>query len=147
MSRTILSASGLFLGLLGLALMLAPGELGGWLGLVPPRVGEVGTPEGGGAGPAPTLGVQLFAAALFAVGFLDWMGRGAIYGGIYGRPIALGNFLLGLLVAVVLVRDAPTAPGLVLASLFALHGGAFGWILFRARPWRRDGGSAPTGEA
>jgi hypothetical protein len=138
-SRTILSVSALFLGLLGLALMLAPDELGGWLGLVPSVAGEVGAPDGGGAGPGRTLGVELFAAALFAVGVLDWMGRGAIYGGIYGRPIALGNFLLGLLAAVVLLREAPSDPGLGLAALFALHGGAFGWILFRARPWQQDG--------
>ena len=43
-------------------------------------------------GAAVQLPVQLLAGGFFGIAVLDWTGRGAIYGGIYGRPIVLANF-------------------------------------------------------
>lgn len=133
MSRTILTASAAFLGLLGVALMFAPAELGPLLGLLPARDGLLGT--GLAAAEPATLPLELLAGALFAFGVLNGMGRGALYGGIYGRPIALGNFLLGFTAAAALFRGAETPEAWVLGGLFALQAAAFSWILFRARPW------------
>lgn len=141
--RAVLAASALFLGLVGFLLMLAPDELGAWLGILPAPGAASGGTGAAQALQGTTAGVELFGAALFSVGFMDWLARGAIYGGIYGRPIALGNFLLGLLAATVLLREASRLPGHVLSALFAVHAAAFGWILFRARPWERGGPAEP----
>jgi len=43
------------------------------------------------------LGVQLLAAGLLGFAALNWVGRSAIYGGIYGRPIVLANFGYGII--------------------------------------------------
>ena len=113
--RTVMTASAWVLGALGLVLLFAPAEVGPLLGL-------------GGAGAA--LATQLFGSALTSFALLDWAGRGAIYGGIYGRPIALGNFLLGFSVAAALAQRAASAPEWAMACVFGLHALAFGRILF-----------------
>lgn len=134
-SRAILTASALLLGVLGVGLLFAPAELGGPLGLVVPQAGA--TPPGGSGG--GTVGLELVGGALAAFAVLDWTARGALYGGIYGRPIALGNFLLGFVSVTILLRQAHSAAGWVLGGLFVLHAAAWAWILFRARPWDGSG--------
>lgn len=42
--------------------------------------------------------VQLLGAALFAFGLVNWTARGSLIGGIYHRPVAIGNlahFVIG----------------------------------------------------
>jgi len=75
-SRTILTLSAAFLGLLGVALMFAPGELGPVLGLLPTRDGLLGT--GLAVAESATLPLELLAGALFAFGVVNGMGRGAL---------------------------------------------------------------------
>ena len=63
-----------------------PHELLSWAGIPP-------------AGLAPLV-VQLLAASLFAFALANWAARGSLFGGIYNRPLALGNmthFLIGAL--------------------------------------------------
>ncbi len=114
----VMRGSALLLGGLGLALLFAPAEttaLFGW--------------TGGGA--LSTLA----AGGLLAVAALDWMGRGAIYGGIYGRPIVVANLMmaltagLGLLQVQLIGPEAPVLGWIPVAVLIA-HGLAFGLILF-----------------
>ena len=50
-----------------------------------------------GLAEAAEVPLQLFAGGLLAIASLNWMGRGAIYGGIYGRPIVVANFGFGLI--------------------------------------------------
>lgn len=124
--RAVMTVAAVFLGCLGLGLVFAPAELGPHLGL------DV---DGG------TLAAELAGAGFASFALLDWMGRGAIYGGIYGRPIALGNMLLGVIAGATFAREATGPVPFVLALLFAAQAIAFGWILFAAPP---SGGGAPT---
>ena len=124
---TVMGAGAVVFGGLGLALVFAPVEVGGVLGL---------------GGPAAELALQLAGAGMAAFGLLDWAGRGAIYGGIYGRPIALGNFLFGVLVATSVAREATAPAGWAVAAVFGLLAVGFGWILFgRGSP--TTGGTGP----
>jgi hypothetical protein len=113
----VMRGSALVLGGLGLALLLAPEEMArlfGWSG---------GSALSG-----------LAAAGLLAVAALDWMGRGAIYGGIYGRPIVVANLMmsltggLGLLDAQLRSHGAHPWGWLPVAAL-AAHGLGFGLVL------------------
>ncbi|TYP95247.1 hypothetical protein LX73_0544 [Fodinibius salinus] len=68
----------------------------------------------------------------FAV--LNWMARGNIIGGIYSRPVAIGNFLHFFFVAIALLKFLITKPitseiltGAIIYSIFAV---CFGYILF-----------------
>ena len=51
--------------------------------------------------------VQLMGALYVGFGALNWMSKGSLMGGIYGRPVALGNLLHFVAGAFALGRAAP----------------------------------------
>lgn len=109
----ILTVSALILGALGLLLLFAPVE--------------TGTALGWGSNP---LAPAFAASGLLAVAVLNWMGRGAVYGGIYGRPLVLANLTLALTGGLTLLNgqlDRPNATplGWVPVVILAIHGVAF----------------------
>ncbi len=67
--------------LIGIAALFLPGEIAGKLML--PRKAE--------------LTIQLMSAGLLAMATLNYIGRNASYGGIYGKPIMLANFMFGMI--------------------------------------------------
>ena len=84
---------------------------------------------------------QLLAAALLAVGALDWLGRSTLLGGIYGRPVVMANAVLYFVAAMVLLKvvtrgGAPAALWLVVVPVVAFAG-IYGWLLLRG-PIERD---------
>lgn len=103
--------------LLGLAALFAPQELAWRLG-------------------APALSallLQLLAAAYLALAALDWIGRRAIYGGIYGRGIVMANFTHGFVAASVMVsaglRTGFSTVGLIITAVFVAQAAAFARLL------------------
>lgn len=118
MTRIILVASSTLLAVVGLACLFLPELLARWLALA--------------SGAADAL--PLAAAALIGVAALNWTGRGAIYGGIYGRPIVLANFMTVGVTTLVLLRgqlEAPTVLGWTLAAAFLSYLAGFALLLFR----------------
>jgi hypothetical protein len=88
--------------------------------------------------PAPSrampLMVQLAGSGLLGFAALDWMSRGNRIGGIYARPIGIGNLLLFLTAALSLGKPAifgglPPAVA-VIAAVFALLAVSFAWLVF-----------------
>jgi hypothetical protein len=78
---------------------------------------------------------QLLGAALLGVAALNWLQRGAVLGGIYGRPVVFANFVLYFVSALSLLRallggGAPRALWLVFAPAAALAM-AYGALLLR----------------
>jgi len=119
MSRWLLTFSAAVLGALGIAASFAPQELLGLLG-APPATAAV-------------LSVQLLGAAWLALAMLDWMSRGSVIGGIYGRPLVVTNltcFAISTIVVAKLLMQAPDATLAVLLCAFALPALGFGWCLF-----------------
>lgn len=126
MIRAIMTGSSALLAVLGVGWLFLPGVLAEALGQ---------------AGESEEL-IQLLAAGPLAFAVLNWVGRGAIYGGIYGKPIVAGNFLHAALLAetfvTLLLADAtPLAWGGTLGSVAYLA--AFARLMFWP-PWgvRRD---------
>ena len=78
--RTIvlMSSSALFMGILGFAASFMPQETLARLGTIPNA--------------SSTLLVQVMGALYLGFAFLNWMARNVMIGGIYARPVALGNF-------------------------------------------------------
>jgi hypothetical protein len=88
---------------------------------------------------------QLLGAAWLGVAALNWLQRGAVLGGIYGRPVVFANLTLYLVTALSLLRaigggGAPPAlwavagPAAVLAAVYGalLLRGPFGPLQRRA---------------
>jgi hypothetical protein len=105
------------LGALGLALLFAPDET------------SIALAWGGGV-VAPSVA----AGGFLALAVLNWMGRGAIYGGIYGRPIVLANLTFALTAGLALFNHqtgpGPSSPlGWIPVAILAFQGVVFGRML------------------
>jgi len=84
---------------------------------------------------------QLLAAALLALGAINWLSRSQLLGGIYGRPVVLANAAFYFIAATVTIRAAAsgdTADALwVVAVLVSSLAAIYGWLLYRG-PFERD---------
>ena len=83
---------------------------------------------------ATLLLIQMMGALYLGFAMLNWMARGVLIGGIYARPIALGNFLHFGMVAILLWKAAVQFEVVQLASsavVFSVFAIGFGIVLFR----------------
>ena len=87
------------------------------------------------SGILPVL-VQLLAALLFAFAMVNWMARGSLIGGIYNRPVAIGNlthFGIGALTLTkAVISGERTMPVVTFACLYVGFALAFTILFFRS---------------
>ncbi|MGA8806496.1 MAG: hypothetical protein WB973_01375 [Thermoanaerobaculia bacterium] len=119
-TRALLAASAVFLGIAGVAALFAPDEI----------LRAAGIPS---SPFLPSL-VQLCAALLFGFAMTNWMIKGSRVGGIYNRPIALGNLVHVMIGAITLDRFAlhghEAWPLLAFATIYTLFAVGFGVVVF-----------------
>ena len=86
--------------------------------------------------------LQVLGALYLGFAMLNWMARGSLMGGIYGRPLAMGNFLHFFMVALLLLKAlaaGPATSGIVIGALaYTVFGLWFGLVLFRNPTGRGD---------
>lgn len=121
-TKLIMTVAAVFLAAMGFALSFAADEIIKVLG---------GTPT-----ETQMLCLQLLGAMYYAFALLNWMAKGAIIGGIYNRPVAIGNFthfVMGsiVLTRAVLINDTMPASIAVLAGLYVVLAVLFAFITFR----------------
>ena len=120
MTRWLMMFSAVFLAALGFATFYMPERVLGVHGTVPDN--------------ATLLLIQMMGALYLGFAILNWTARGAIIGGIYARPLALGNFLHFVLVTTLLAKAAYTFGVLQLAIsalVFGVFAAGFGLVLFK----------------
>ena len=122
-TRVLMMGSAVFMALLGLLTSFFPYEV---LSLHDTE------PDG------PTiLLIEMMGALYLGFAILNWTARGVIIGGIYARPLAMGNFLHFAMVTVMLAREAIDHMALPLAIsslVFGIFAVGFGVVLFRPLP-------------
>jgi len=123
-TKIILTSSAIFLGLTGLGLSFFPSEILNYLNIETSQV--------------TTIFMQLLGALYLGFGMLNWMAKGSIIGGIYNKPIAIGNLMhFGVgalaLVKVVFGVQENTEIIIVLIVFYAIFAIAFAYI-FMANP-------------
>ena len=114
-----MTTSAIFMALLGLSASFLPQEL---LAFANAEVGRF----------AIVL-VQVTGALYLGFAFLNWMARGVLIGGIYSRPLALGNFMHFAVVTTVLAKVLVTEFSLftmVGVSIYAVFAAWFALVLF-----------------
>lgn len=130
MSGRLLSLAALVLAVCGVTFNFLPQETGARLGIGP------------SAGAVAML--ELLGVALLGFAAVDWMSRGAPVGGIYGRPLALGNLLLFGAGGLSLARGATAGgPAELLgpaAAVFLALAAAFAWLTFGKKGPANDRG-------
>jgi hypothetical protein len=119
MQKTGMIASAVFLFGAGLAMLFAPAEIARAAAL-----------------PVESRWlISLLAALYLGFAMANWMAKDSAIGGIYQRPLALGNFAHFFIDALSLIRLA--ASGLLLASVTAVYilfAVFFGWLVFFSSP-------------
>ena len=120
-TRILLTASTLSMGIAGLILSFAPSEILNAAGLPYSQLAS--------------FILQCAGGLYLGFAITNWMSRGAMMGGIYARPLAMGNFLHFFVGAMALLKQIGSVdqyPYVVYgcAVLYAVFAGSFGVVLF-----------------
>ena len=117
-TKLLMTASAVVMGAIGIVLTFAPQEFARYCSL----------PE------ASTIILQISGALYFGFAIINWTARANLIGGIYSKPVAMGNFAHFLIGGLALVKFATQNAGLIsiwigviLYSLFAI---LFGYVSF-----------------
>ena len=122
MNRKILMvASAIVMGIIGLILIFMPNETLQFL-----------NQEQNGV---LALILQLMGALYFGFAILNWMAKNVLIGGIYAKPLSLGNFtnflIGGLTLIKIVMNDNSTAIYIwILTMLYVVFAAAFGLVSF-----------------
>jgi hypothetical protein len=122
-TRLLMRCSALTLGVVGLAATFLPQEILAGARMAPTGVGVVL--------------VQIVGAAYVGFAVLNWMAQGNAIGGIYSRPVAIGNFAhfmiggLALLKSGLVTQHAAMLAG---ATAYAVFGVLFAYVAFAHSP-------------
>ncbi len=116
-TKVVMTASAVVLGLLGVAATFLPQEIAASLGLP-------------AEGVQPLL-IQILGALYFAFSMLNWTAKDSLIGGIYNRPIAIGNLVHFVVGALALGKGALASPVILPFAIgYAIFAIAFAWIFF-----------------
>lgn len=120
-SRLLMVASATVLGLMGVATLFLPQEI----------VAALGLPT---ADPLPIL-TQLIGATYFSFALINWMAKSNAIGGIYSRPLSIGNFSHFFIGALILGQYQLANPldGVILTALtiYTIFAILFWWLAFK----------------
>ena len=117
-----MTSSSLVLGLAGLFALFAPDVLLAMLSV--PMTNPL------------SMLIQLLGALYFSFALMNWTAKDSIIGGIYARPISLGNFAHffsgTLLIARYLLSNGFNGSILLLLVVYTIFAALFYWLVFRA---------------
>jgi hypothetical protein len=125
-TKILMISSCIFLGTQGIILTFMPDEIISGLSITPK--------------PISILVLQLLGALYLGFAMQNWMAKGSLIGGIYNRPIAIGNFMhfaVGAMALIKIITKNHTHLVIVISltivySVFAI---LFGYV-FRTNPSR-----------
>lgn len=117
-------ASALFMGALAVALSFFPGEVMKVFNIPPDATA--------------TLFLQLTGALYFGIAMLNWMAKTVLIGGIYARPLGLGNFAHFFIGAMALLKFAFKSTDSLhiwaVCVAYCFFAAWFGWVTFASTP-------------
>ena len=89
-TKFLMTSSALFYGIIGTLLLFLPIEIAEYLSIEPTII--------------TILFLKILSAIYFGFGILNWTAKGTIIGGIYNKPIVLGNLLHFAVGAIELIK-------------------------------------------
>ena len=89
-TKILMTSSALFLATIGILLSFLPNEIVEYLNVEPNII--------------TILFLKIMSALYLGFGILNWMAKGTLIGGIYNRPIAIGNLMHFGVGAIALVK-------------------------------------------
>ena len=89
-TKLLMTSSALFCAIIGILLSFLPNEIAEYLSVEPTII--------------TILFLKILSALYLGFGILNWMAKGTLIGGIYNRPIAIGNLMHFGVGAIALVK-------------------------------------------
>jgi hypothetical protein len=119
-TKILMSASAIIMGVAGITMSFAPDEI----------LSGVGVTD---VVPAERLLIQLAGAMYFAFAMINWTAKANLIGGIYSRPVAIGNFAHFVVGALALIKGyfgAKDHAVLIVTIAYVIFAILFGKVLF-----------------
>lgn len=121
-TKLLMASSAIVMGLVGLALSFAPDDILRALSVRPDVVSKVA--------------LQLMGALYLGFAMLNWMAKGALIGGIFAKPISMGNGMHFFIGAMTLLKAASHTTGMPLLwvafAFYGLYAFCFLYVAFSA---------------
>ena len=108
-TKIVMTSSALFYAIIGIILSFLPNEIVEYLNVEPNII--------------TILFLNIMSALYLGFGILNWMAKGTLIGGIYNKPIAIGNLMhfgVGAIALVKVVSNIQTHSEIVI-SLTVVH--------------------------
>ena len=114
-TKLILSSSAILLAFAGTILIFAPIEIASWMGW-PNETASL---------------IQIVGSLYFGFAMINWMSKANLIGGIYNRPIAVGNLTHFFIAALSLIKiPDKTLVIYCITAVYSIYAFSFGLILF-----------------
>ena len=119
-TKFLMTSSALFCGIIGILLLFLPNEIAEYLNVEPTIIS--------------ILFLKILSALYLGFGILNWTVKGSLIGGIYNRPIALGNllhFVVGSIELVKVISNIQIHREIIifLTALYIIFGVLFAYVL------------------
>ena len=123
-TKVLMTSSALFLAIIGILLSFLPEEILDYLNVEPNII--------------TALFLKILSALYLGFGILNWMAKGTLIGGIYNRPIAIGNLMhfgVGAIALFKVVSNIQTHSEIIisLAVVYVIFAILFAYV-FRTNP-------------
>jgi len=120
-TKILMTSTSLVLGLAGIVALFAPENI---LAILDVPLAK----------PLSVL-IQVMGALYFSIALMNWTAKDSIIGGIYARPISLGNFAHFFSGTLVLAKyffsNSFNAPLLLMLMVYVIFALLFYWLVFR----------------
>lgn len=122
-TKWLLSSSAVMMGLLGLAGTFIPEEISTILGIDP--------------SPITLILLQIIGGLYLGFAMLNWFTRSALIGGIYNKPVVLGNLMHHIIVFFALIRQLADQFHFILLIFTLAYFGFAVWftLVMRSNPF------------
>ena len=119
-TKLLMTSSALFCGIIGILLLFLPNEIAEYLNVEPTII--------------TILFLKILGALYLGFGIFNWTVKGSLIGGIYNKPIALGNllhFVVGSIELVKVISNIETHREIIifLTALYIIFGVLFAYVL------------------
>ena len=119
-TKFLMTSSALFCVIIGILLLFLPNEIAEYLNVEPTII--------------TILFLKILSALYLGFGILNWTVKGSLIGGIYNRPIALGNllhFVVGSIELVKVISNIQIHREIIifLTALYIIFGVLFAYVL------------------
>jgi len=123
-TKILMTSSALFLATIGILLSFLPNEIVEYLNVEPNII--------------TILFLKIMSALYLGFGILNWMAKGTLIGGIYNRPIAIGNLMhfgVGAIALVKISSNIQIHPEIIisLSAVYVIFALLFAYV-FRTNP-------------